>query len=177
MSEPQRYDYIAFVDEAGEPGLRKVRPIDADGASEWLIMSAVLMRARWESEVPDWLATLKKELGLDQTGPLHFRNLSQSRRLAVAKWLAQRPIRCFAICSNKKNMRQYRNPRAEKVPSQEGFYNWCIRMLLERVTAFCNERRSKDHVQANGVVKVEFSRRGGHRYSQTRPRGQRLTSV
>lgn len=99
------YDYIAFVDEAEEPGLRKVRPIDEDGASEWLIMSAVVMRARWERDVPEWLQALKAEVGLAQNGPVHFRNLSPTRRLAVAEWLAEKPVRCFAICSNKKNMR------------------------------------------------------------------------
>lgn len=162
-----QYDYIAFVDEAGEPGLRKVRPIDEDGASEWLIMSAVVMRAQRESEITDWLSKVKQEVGLDRTGPLHFRNLSPKRRLAVAEWLAKQPVRCFAICSNKKNMRGYCNPRAEKISSQEWFYNWCIRLLLERVTAFVAERRAKDETLADGLTKIEFSRRGGHRYSQT----------
>lgn len=39
------YGYIAYIDEAGDPGLNKVRPIDANGASEWLILSAVVIKA------------------------------------------------------------------------------------------------------------------------------------
>ena len=35
------YEYVAYIDEAGDQGLRKVKPIDPDGASEWLIVSDV----------------------------------------------------------------------------------------------------------------------------------------
>jgi hypothetical protein len=42
------YGYIAYVDEAGDPGLNKVRPIDENGASEWLVLSAVVMKAKRE---------------------------------------------------------------------------------------------------------------------------------
>jgi Protein of unknown function (DUF3800) len=164
---PLEYQYIAYVDEAGEPGLNKVRPIDEDGASEWLILSAVVIRAKWENDLPEWLTDIRADIGLDKRGPIHFRNLSPSRRLAVAKKVAGLPVRGFAICSNKKNMRRHRNPRAEKIPSQEWFYNWCIRLLLERVTAFCETRRAKDYDGKPCKIKIEFSRRGGHRYSQT----------
>lgn len=63
-------------------------------------------------------------------------------------------------------MRGYRNPRAEKIPSQQWFYNWCIRLLLERVTAFCEARTLEDCGERK-LIKIEFSERGGHRYSQT----------
>ncbi len=168
MSESAaEYHYIAYVDEAGEPGLNKVRPIDEDGASEWLVLSAVVMRTKWEPKLPDWITQIRDELGLDKRGPIHFRNLSPSRRLAVAKIVSGLPVRAFAVCSNKKNMRRYRNTRAEKIPSQEWFYNWCIRLLLERVTGFCELRRSVDYDGQPCKIKIEFSRRGGHRYSQT----------
>jgi hypothetical protein len=81
--------------------------------------------------------------------------------------MAHLPIRAFAICSNKKNMRSYSNPRAAKIPSQQWFYNWCVRLLLERVTGFCEQRTEHDHGKRE-MVKIEFSRRGGHHYSQTR---------
>jgi Protein of unknown function (DUF3800) len=166
-SSDKEYDYIAYVDEAGEPGLSKIRPIDDDGASEWLILSAVVMRTKWEADLPDWLMSVRTELGLDKRGPIHFRNLSPSRRLSVAEIVSGLPVRAFVICSNKKNMRRYRNPRAEKIPSQEWFYNWCVRLLLERVTAFCEQRRAIDYEGKPCKVKIEFSRRGGHRHRQT----------
>lgn len=168
MGQSPEYHYIAYVDEAGDPGLKKVQPIDSDGASEWLILSAVVMRAKWEPDIADWLHETKRSIGVDIRGALHFRRLSPSRRLATARYVAARPLRAISICSNKKNMRRWQNTRAEKVPSQEWFYNWCLRLLLERVTAFCETRREIDFPGQAVKIKVEFSRRGGHRYSQTR---------
>lgn len=165
---PSEYHYIAYVDEAGDPGLKRVKPLDQDGSSEWMVLSAVIMRAKWEPEIPNWLQELKKDIRVDVRGALHFRNLSPARRLAVAKSIAERPIRAISVCSNKKNMRGWRNVRAEKMPSQEWFYNWCLRLLLERVTGFCESRRRKDFGDGPCKIKIEFSRRGGHRYSQTR---------
>lgn len=46
-------------------------------------------------------------------------------------------------------------------------YNWCVRLLLERVTAFCDARSVHDYGEQR-KIKIEFSRRGGHHYSQTK---------
>ena len=168
MTESAQYHYIAFIDEAGDPHLSKVRPLDDNGGTEWIILSAVVIRAKWEPDVVDWTNKIRTNLGLHKKGAIHFRNLSASRRLAAAQIVAEQPLRVFAICSNKKNMRQYRNINAEKISSQEWFYNWCVRLLLERVTIFCERRRGDDFPGiGNCKIKIEFSRRGGHRYSQT----------
>jgi len=161
------YGYIAYIDEAGDPGLKKVRPIDEGGSSEWLVLSAVLMRQKWEPDVVGWVDSIRNDIGIRQRRDLHYRDLSPTRRRVVASRLGELPVRAFALCSNKKNMRGYRNARAEKIPSQEWFYNWCLRLLLERVTAYCAERTHKDYGETR-KLKIEFSRRGGHRYSQTR---------
>src|SRR3954468_15273861 len=99
------YGYIAYIDEAGDPGLTKVRPIDADGASEWLIISAVVMRAKWEPQVVHWVDNIRISIGVTQRRYLHFRDLSPTRKGAVASAIAELPLRGFAVCSNKKNMR------------------------------------------------------------------------
>jgi hypothetical protein len=161
------YGYIAYIDEAGDPGLNKVRPLDENGASEWLVLSAVVMKAAREEKVVEWVDKIRTDIGVTQRRYLHYRDLSPTRKIAVANALARLPIRAIAVCSNKKNMRGYSNPRASKTPSQQWFYNWCVRLLLERVTQFCGERTIRDHGKRE-MVKVEFSRRGGHHYSQTR---------
>jgi hypothetical protein len=160
------FGYIAYIDEAGDPGLKRVRPIDENGASEWLVLSAVVMRAKWEPDVLGWVQTIIADLNVRQRNDLHYRTLSPTRKIAAGTRIAELPIRGFAICSNKKNMRKYNNPRAAKIPSQQWFYNWCVRLLLERVTAFCAARTMKDYGEQRRV-KVEFSERGGMRYSQT----------
>lgn len=161
------YGYIAYIDEAGDPGLSKVRPIDENGASEWLVLSAVVMKASREEKVIEWVDKIRTDIGVTQRRDLHYRDLSPSRKMAVAAALAGLPIRAFAICSNKKNMRGHVNTRAAKIPSQQWFYNWCVRLLLERVTAFCEHRTTQDYGQRE-LIKIEFSKRGGHHYSQTR---------
>lgn len=161
------YGYVAYIDEAGDPGLKKVRPIDPNGASEWLMLSAIVLRAKWEDDVVSWVDTIRTGLGVHQRRDLHYRTLSPTRKLAAASAIARLPLRGFVVCSNKKNMRGHENHNAAKIPSQEWFYNWCVRLLLERVTQFCASRTITDHGKKL-PIKIEFSRRGGHRYSQTR---------
>jgi hypothetical protein len=167
------YGYIAYIDEAGDPGLKKVRPLDPDGSSEWLMLSAVVMRCKWEENIVDWVDTIRTGLGIRQRRDLHYRTLSPTRRRVAAARIGELPLRGFVLCSNKKNMCGHHNPRAARIPSQEWFYNWCLRLLLERVTAFCAERTAKDYGETR-KLKIEFSRRGGHRYSQTRAYSQYL---
>jgi len=166
MSKSPEYGYIAYIDEAGDPGLKTVRPIDKNGASEWLVLSAVVMRAKWEPEVVNWVSNLIDDLDIKQRTDLNYRKLSPTRKVVAGAAIATLPIRGFAVCSNKKNMRQYTNARAAKKPSQQWFYNYCIRLLLERVTAFCAARTMHDYGERK-LIKIEFSERGGHRYSQT----------
>ncbi len=125
------------------------------------------MRAKWEPDVVGWVRDIRDGIGVRQRPDLHYRTLSPTRKVAAATKVAELPLRGFVIASNKKNMRRHRNDNAAKIPSQQWFYNWCIRLLLERVTAFCAERSVKDHGEQKRI-KLEFARCGGHRYSQTK---------
>lgn len=166
MLDTKKIGYIAYIDEAGDPGLKTVRPIDANGSSEWLVLAAVVIKASREPEVKDWVGNIVSDLGIRQRRDLHYRDLSPTRKIAAGKKISALPIRAFAICSNKKNMRRYHNPRAAKISSQQWFYNFCVRLLLERVTAYCARRTMRDFGEER-LVKIEFSEKGGHRYSQT----------
>jgi hypothetical protein len=53
------------------------------------------------------------------------------------------PIRCFVVCSNKKNMKGYINPWAAQIPSKNWFYCWLTRVLLERITEFISNDAMK----------------------------------
>ena len=41
---PTKVGYVLFVDESGDDGYSKVWPIDPRGASEWLVLGAVLVK-------------------------------------------------------------------------------------------------------------------------------------
>ncbi|MEO9298988.1 DUF3800 domain-containing protein [Devosia alba] len=164
MSEPE---YIVYIDEAGEPGLHKVRPDDPDGSSEWLTLGAVLVRAKREPEIVDWVKHLRTTIGATQGPELHFRNLSDTRKVQACAAMSALPLRAFCIASNKRNMKGYHNAKATKIPSQEWFYNWLSRLVLERVSDLVWRQSMKEHGKPS-LVKIIFSHKGGHAYSQTR---------
>lgn len=160
------YHYVAYIDESGDQGLRTVKPIDANGSSEWLVVSAVVVRAENEFRVPAWVDAIKAELRSQQLQILHFRKLKPAwRKETVCRHMASLPVRCFVICSNKKNMKGYENPFAAKIPSQNWFYCWLTRVLLERVTHFvaADSRKRYDAVKR---VKLIYSKAGGLSYGQ-----------
>lgn len=166
MSDPERpYQYVLYIDEAGDDGLRIIRPIDPEGSSEWLIISGVLVRASREQEVSEWVSAIRDGLWNHHASSLHFRKLNDNKKLFVCERMAELSARYFVICSNKKNMRGYRNPLAEQIPSENWFYCWMTRLLLERVTDYVSWRSIKDHGSPR-KMRVEYSNRGGLSYPQ-----------
>lgn len=161
----RRVGYIAYIDEAGDDGLSTVRPIDQKGSSEWLILSAVVIRSERENEIIDKTARIIDKLRLQAAANLHFSKLSEHKREFVCQEISELNCRIFVICSNKKNMRRYKNPFAEQFPSKNWYYCWLTRILLERVTDFVNWRTIKDFGEVR-KLRVEYSNRGGLSYAQ-----------
>lgn len=160
-----RYDYIAYIDESGDDGLRGVKPYTYPGSSEWLILSAVVIRARNESKVAGWVQDIRSQFRSRQARALHFADLSHANKLAACEKISELDLRCFVVASNKKNMQGYTNPDAGKIPSQCWFYCWMTRVLLERVTRFVLHRSMLDYGEPR-YLRVEYSARGGLRYDQ-----------
>ncbi len=165
LRENPDYSYVAYIDESGDPGLNKVKPIDSNGSSEWLVVSAVVIRAELEHEVAKWVADMMSAINSHQMRDIHFSKLNPARKQLVCRYLAERKVRCFVVLSNKQNMKGYRNPWAEQIPSDNWFYCWMTRLLLERVTHFVNEKSQKEFGETRRI-KLEFSERGGLSYSQ-----------
>ncbi|WP_312532019.1 DUF3800 domain-containing protein [Paracoccus sp. (in: a-proteobacteria)] len=166
MTEPD-YDYVLFIDEAGDDGLKKVKPIDPDGSSEWLIVAGLLVRAEDEAKCRVWLDEIRVDINATQSDSLHYRKLSPAKRIRAAQLLAAMDVRIFTLASNKRNMRGHHNPKAAAMGGRNWFYNWLVRMIMERVSSFCVENGLK-RFQRIGRVKVVFSTRGGHSYTQTK---------
>lgn len=167
MVDKSNYDYVLFIDEAGDDGLKRVKPIDDNGSSEWLVIAGLLVRAEDESKCREWLDAIRIDINATQSGVLHYRNLTPAKRLRAAQILANLDVRIFALASNKRNMRGHHNARAATAGGKNWFYNWLVKLIMERVTPFCAEN---GHIrfQRTGRVKVLFSTRGGHSYSQTK---------
>jgi len=159
------YHYVAYIDESGDPGLNRVKPRSPTGSSEWLIISAALIPAEVEDEVKDWVAEMMSAMNSRQLTDIHFQKLNPSRKALLCSLLAEKRVRLFTVISNKQNMQGYQNPRAAEIPSDNWFYCWLTRVLLERLTD-CVAKASLKRYDEPKRVKLEFSERGGLRYSQ-----------
>jgi hypothetical protein len=164
-SETPDYKYVAYIDESGDPGLKSVRPLDPMGSSEWITLAAVVAAAEREAEVGAWADELKAALRSRQMRDIHFQKLSPARKLIACNSVASRPVRCFVVSSNKRNMKLHKNLRAEKIPSDNWFYCWLSRLLLERVTHWVHQH-SVRRFDTPQKVKLVFSERGGLSYDQ-----------
>jgi hypothetical protein len=162
------YHYIAYIDEAGDPGLARVRPRDVDGASEWLVIGAILIQAAREHEPVQWVRKILDDVSLQQRDILHYKDLSDWRKPMACKGLAENPLRIFALASNKKNMRGHTNPRAAAkgniLTQRQYFYNFCLRLILERITDYCYRHSVRVYREPRRVL-VVFSNTGGHSHS------------
>ena len=109
------YGYIAYIDESGDFGLRNVAPIDRRGASEWLVLSAVVIRAEAEPKIIEGLRLLRIAAKNTQGPDLHFRNLTDRQKRVVCAGLAVMDVRLFVVISNKRNLRRHKNDLAAAV--------------------------------------------------------------
>ncbi len=159
------YGYLAYLDEAGDPGLRRVLGVDNAGASEWLMLAAVVVRECHEKDIDGWLSSLLEQFKGHQRAGMHFADLHPSKKLAACEYVARLPVRCFVVASNKKNMRAYSNEAAAQIPAKDWFYCWMTRLVLERVTHFVRKDGIKRHDEAK-ALKIVFSERGGISYGQ-----------
>lgn len=157
--------YVVYIDESGDPGLHRVKPAHPDGASEWLTLGATLYHVEDEPQTVRFVREVRQAIRSFQGPDLHFRKLSDTRKLTVCRSLAEEQTRGFVVMSHKPNMQGHRNPAAEYLfTSPRGwFYNWCIRLLLERVTDFAFREMMACFGEVR-PIKLVFSERGGVAY-------------
>ncbi|WP_448661492.1 DUF3800 domain-containing protein [Sphingomonas sp. CJ20] len=151
-----------FIDEAGDPGVRdglKYLP----GRHEWFCLSAVVIRHSRRHAPVGWVKELRELAGAKQSPHLHFARIAQGRRLHVCDRLATKPLKAFCVASHKSNMREYINPKLGKLDRGDQFYNWCMRLLLERVTGWAAQWHRSEGTNLE-PLEIVFARRGGHDY-------------
>jgi hypothetical protein len=155
--------YTIFVDEAGDPGIRAV---GRGAATEWFTIGLVVIDHSRAPETIDWVREIKREVRQDQKPFFHYKDvLPGARRLRVAEMLASKPCRAFVVASHKPNMAGYSNPRPEGRGGQHVFYNWVLRVALERATQWIRHRSLQDHKEVR-KARLIMSSAGGLDYSQ-----------
>ncbi|MGV8987668.1 MAG: DUF3800 domain-containing protein [Cypionkella sp.] len=159
------FAYVLYIDEAGDDGLRHMRPQYPEGSTEWLCLAGYLVRANRADSLPSVLRSIRMAINSRQAPSLHYKDLSSSKRLKVCELLAEHSARAFVVCSWKHSLVGYQNSRAARAGTNQWIYNFLIRMLLERVTDFCHQDAVKKYGSPR-CVRVIFSARGGHRFGQ-----------
>ncbi|WP_159415531.1 DUF3800 domain-containing protein [Ensifer adhaerens] len=169
------YDYIAYIDEAGDPGVKAIESGDKKGATEWFSVGCAVIAAKNEAEPIEFVRRARDLIGARQRPDIHYKFLKDWQRNRVCAELAKENVRLFAVVSNKRNMENYRNPNAaaKTLHPNNWFYNYCIRILLERVSDWVERRSFLDHKDVR-KVKLVFSRRGGHSYRHVQTYAQLL---
>jgi hypothetical protein len=128
--------FVAYIDESGDTGLEQVKkPDDPKGATEWLVLSAFLVRAENDPKMVTWTQDVQAKI-TSKRADLHFNKLLPFKKTLVCSALATKQARCFVVMSNKKNIERYKNPRLD-ADNKAWIYWFLTRLLLERVTAFC----------------------------------------
>lgn len=98
-----------------------------------------------------------------QSDALHYARITSSRREAVCRILGGKNLRSFCMASHKTNVRGHFNDRLGRMQRADQFYNWCVRLLFERLSEW-NERLCKAEKTQISPIRVVFAERGGHDY-------------
>ncbi|MDE2364263.1 MAG: DUF3800 domain-containing protein [Hyphomicrobiales bacterium] len=157
-----RIGYVAYIDEAGDDGIKKIRTKTEPGGSEWMVISAVVLHAENDPRAIAWLRDMIASTGSHQIKHLHFHTLDHAGKIAVCKTLAEKDCYLFSTISFKPTMEGRKNEAAEKVNINKNarFYAWMSRLLLEQVTNFIGQRTFLDYGETT-KLRIEFSDRGG----------------
>jgi hypothetical protein len=166
---PHGSAYHIFCDEYGDQSLNHT-------ASEWFILSAVVVAAHRVPDLQAWIRRIKRPMKNQQRLGLHFKDLDERMKLRSTRFLGKMPIRCFALLCHKENMRNHRNWRCEHAVGwfddddireivqnrgrRQSYPNFVLKVLLERATEWC-ERRSILDYGVRRPVQITIASRGG----------------
>jgi hypothetical protein len=133
-------DYVAFIDESGDPSVRRVKPLDYPGSSEWMTVSVVVIRAESEQHATPWVEAIISKTASSQMQRLHFSKLAPRHKRTGCEEIAKLPLRCFLVCSNKKNVRGWYKGLGTQRCSRNIEYNWASAIGIQfiHVIGYCD---------------------------------------
>lgn len=157
------HSHIAYIDESGCDGIKKFRSPGAQGgASHWLTMGGLIVESSQDPNMPRWRDSIISSLPNHRKRTLHFSKLKHEQKIVACRAIANMPVRCIAIMSNKTTIPNY--PRPDLFQPTNSLYWYLCRYLIERISQYCFHARSN----SADTVKLIFSRRGGMDYQDFR---------
>ncbi len=151
-----------YIDEAGDPGVHQGEHY-GDSRHEWMTLAACVIRSDRHLEPVEWVQTLRSAVCSHQSTSLHYAKVRADKRAQLCQEAASLPLRAFCIASHKSNMRDHVNETLGRMKKGDQFYNWCMRLLFERVTRWAEQWHIKEKTSAE-PLSVIFAHRGGHDY-------------
>ena len=135
-----------FIDEAGDHGIKPLKPNGTLKGSRWLILGAVAVNANKVNQIETWCKTIRAACEISEGRPIHYVKLDNQKRQLACELLAELPVRCFSFCSHKENMRGHKNERAAAASNEKNyFFHSCVKYLLERVSEFGLHQTFEEH--------------------------------
>ncbi len=153
------HSFIAYIDESGDDGFGRYRQVlGAGGASRWLCISAVVIRATNKLETVSCRDEIKSKTGKKTVGrSIHFADFNHSQKRAACQIISGKHLRFMSTIAHKPSL-------SESVFSEKNqLYFYIARYLIERLSWFCRDN-SPIVREGNGQIKIVFSRRGGMSY-------------
>jgi hypothetical protein len=157
-------EFIAYIDEAGDEGLTKLR--DASSRqSRWLMLGGIVVSSENDKHLPLWRDEALALNPKNQRRDLHFRDLKHDMKVAITRYLAEKKLGICCIASNKATLLD--KGKYEKLFGEKGhLYNYLTRFLLERITgSIANEAKRTGEAAR---LRVVFSRRANTNYQAMR---------
>ena len=157
------YGFEIFIDEFGDEGFR-FRQLPAQGSSEWLILSAVMVPLE---AVPQVIETMREVRNLFSRAPTyapHFVDLNHGQRVAWISRIVQifRNLRIASVLIHKPTLQ-----KRALFSQKDRLYFYATRYLIERISWFCRDYH-KFSPQGDGTAKIIFSQRKGMKYEYLR---------
>lgn len=151
MADP---GFVVYVDEAGDEGFQFEHADGSRAASEWFILSAVIVSKANDLGLVELGKRSRKRLGWVKDREFHFRYMKHNHRRVLLDEFSRAPVTVSSVLFHKPSS-------GYQVPSGR-LYRYACRLLLERVSWFC---RDSLHPQVgDGSAKIIFSNKANLSY-------------
>lgn len=159
------YQYVIYIDEAGDDGIGKLREADGTGQSRWFGVGACCVRFDEDKNLVAWRDEVANSFLNRQSRDIHFKNLKHDQRRFACSVLGSKPVRVAVALSNKVTLLDLPAHRLQTFKRKNHLHNYLTRWLLERVSA-CLKVHALENKLINCKAKIVFSRRGGMNYGE-----------
>jgi hypothetical protein len=149
--------FVAYIDESGCEGFA----FDS-GSSRWFVLGAVVLRAQTESVTTKLTEAANLCLGRRVDQDLHFCKLSHRMRVPYVDHIGKADLKAMGVLIHKPSLME-----REVFKSGYKLYFYTARYLLERISWYCRDHRTKSDA-GDGSVRIIFSNRSNMQYAPLR---------